>query len=241
MYPGGTDDRWLYAWGLGSVAVGAASLLVPLYVVELGVLAATAVVVGAPGALVVGRVAERTAHRRRVLLAVALSLAVLPLLFSVTAVVVVNAALWLVWAAVAPVPTMLVVDGVPDSAWNRRIGRLNTYQGYGWAGGLVLGMGWTAVGGRVLSPLLAQRSLFLACALCAAGGLVGAARSLPAVAAGERTAVETRRIERFVADSRRAVEPRGDVETGRSRSPVQPVRPVPLTPGARRRWRRRRP
>ncbi|MFC6727512.1 MFS transporter, partial [Natronoarchaeum mannanilyticum] len=28
--------RWLYAWGLGSAAFGAASLLVPLYVVTLG-------------------------------------------------------------------------------------------------------------------------------------------------------------------------------------------------------------
>lgn len=66
-------SRWLYAWGLGSIAQGGASLLVPLYIValgadpialgadpiELGLLAATAVFAGAPGALLVGRLADR--------------------------------------------------------------------------------------------------------------------------------------------------------------------------------------
>ena len=30
------SDRWLYAWGLASLGLGGASLIVPLYVVELG-------------------------------------------------------------------------------------------------------------------------------------------------------------------------------------------------------------
>jgi len=87
-------DRWLGAWGLGSVAFGGASLLVPLYIVELGaspvqlgVLAATAAGVAAPGAIAFGRLANRVAYRRLLVLAtligVAVSLAAVPFLTSV--------------------------------------------------------------------------------------------------------------------------------------------------------------
>lgn len=208
-------DRWLLAWGLGSVAAGAASLLVPLYVVELGggpvelgVLAASAALVGAPGAIAAGTAADGAGNRRRLLLGtlagLAATFAVFPLLSSVPAVVVVNAGLWLVWAAAAPVVTMLAVDGAPESAWNRRIGRLNAYQGYGWAGGLVLGLAWTAVGSRFVPPRLAQQSLFLACGLCAAAAFLATARALPPEAAAH-SAVQTRRIRRFVLGTRRGI------------------------------------
>jgi MFS family permease len=59
-------DRWLAAWGLGYVAVGAASLLIPLYAISLGagpflvgVLAATAAFAAVPGALLWGYLADR--------------------------------------------------------------------------------------------------------------------------------------------------------------------------------------
>lgn len=52
------SERWLPAWGLAALAFGGASLIVPLYVVELGgdafalgVLFASASFVGVPGAL----------------------------------------------------------------------------------------------------------------------------------------------------------------------------------------------
>jgi hypothetical protein len=52
------EDRWLLGWGLGYAAVGGASLLVPLYALELGgdhvlvgLVAATAAFAGVPGAL----------------------------------------------------------------------------------------------------------------------------------------------------------------------------------------------
>ncbi|MFB6142233.1 MAG: MFS transporter [Halorientalis sp.] len=208
-------DRWLFAWGLASVAAGAASLLVPLYVVALGggpvalgVLAATAALAGAPGAIAVGRVADRAENRRSILLAalagLVATLLALPLLGSVPAVVLANAALWFVVAAVAPVLTMLVVGDAPESAWNRRIGRLNAVQGYGWAGGLVLGMGWTVAGARVVSPLVAQRSLFVVLAACAGGALVGVARTLPRSTA-RPVRPQSRRVARFLVESRRAV------------------------------------
>lgn len=211
-------DRWLYAWGLGSVSFGGASLLVPLYVVQLGaepvhlgILAATAALIGAPGAVVFGRLANHVGHRRPLVLGtlgtVVLALAAIPLLRTVTAVIVANAALWLVVAAVAPVLTMLLVADAPESAWNERIGRLNTFQGYGWAGGLVLGTAWPVLGARLVGAAAATRVLFWLLAGCAALGALAAARSLPRPDpdASPPTKGQTRRIARLLSRSRQGV------------------------------------
>ncbi len=212
------SDRWLYAWALGSVSFGGASLLVPLYLVELGatpfelgLLAATAASIGAPGAILFGRLANRVGHRRGLVLAtlaiIALALAVVPLLESVAAVIVANAALWLVVAAVAPVLTMLVVDGVPEAAWSERIGRLNKYQGYGWAGGLVLGAAWPFIGPQLVGRS-ATRALFVVLAGCAAASALGTARTLPR-SAETGSVIESnrqaRRLARIVAGSHRGI------------------------------------
>jgi MFS family permease len=191
-------------------------LLVPLYVVALGggpvalgVLASTAAAVGAPGAIVIGRFADRTGRRRSILvsalLVMAFVLAVLPLLSSVAPVVVANALLWLVWAAVAPVVTMLAVETAPASAWSERIGRLNAYQGYGWAAGLLLGTVWTTVGTRVVATLVVQRTLLVVCALCSLAGAGVLGRTLPPTAAETRSRVQTRRVAALIAETRRHV------------------------------------
>ncbi|UPV99762.1 MFS transporter [Halorussus gelatinilyticus] len=211
------EHRWLYAWGLGSVALGAASLLVPLYVVALGgdpvalgLLAASAALLGTPGALLWGRVADRTANRRAVvvwsLVGVAASLAAIPVVESVTAVLALNALLWFVSAAGGPVLTLLVVADAPESEWSRRIAALNTYQGYGWAGGLVLGTVWLGVlAPRFASPLSARRWLFAVCGALAAVSAVAAARWVPTVsaAAADLPKGERRRIGRLLSRSHR--------------------------------------
>jgi MFS family permease len=211
-------DRWLYAWALGSISFGGASLLVPLYVVQLGgtavdlgILAATATGVGAPGALLFGRLANRVGHRRPLvvvtLATVAGTLAVTSLLERIAAVIVANAVLWFVVASVTPVLTMLVVDDAPETAWGERIGRLNKYQGYGWAGGLVLGTAWPLVGPALVGTTTVTRDLFWLFALCAAGSVVGAARWLPrpdpdAHVTSER---KVRRIGRLLSTSNRGI------------------------------------
>ncbi|GAA0671780.1 MFS transporter [Natronoarchaeum mannanilyticum] len=208
--------RWLYAWGLGSAAFGAASLLVPLYVVtlgggpaDLGYLAAAAAFLGAPGAIVWGRLADRTTRRREVAVAslagVAAVLAATPLLGGTWAVIVANAVLWLLVAAAGPVLTLLVVADAPESAWSREIGLLNAYQGYGWAAGLVLGLAWTAVVGRTLDPATAQRTLFWASAACAGAAAVGMARWMPRPAERSVARVDPRRVARTLGASRRNV------------------------------------
>lgn len=209
-------ERWLYAWGLGSVAFGGASLLVPLHVVklggstvDLGILAASAAVIGAPGAIVFGRLADRVAHRRTLVLltlaVVALAMAVIPFLSAVWTVIVANAGLWLVVASVAPVLTMLVVDDAATAAWGERIGRLNQFQGYGWAGGLVVGSVWPLLVRPFLGPELVTDTLFWVLAACAAAATLLAARSLPSPSPQEHVTSEraARRIARLMAASGR--------------------------------------
>lgn len=210
-------DRWLYAWALGSVAFGGASLLVPLYLVELGaspvdlgLLAATAAVGGAPGAIIFGRLADHVGYRRRLVIVtlatVSVTLAVIPVLTRIGLVIVANAVLWLVVASVVPVLTMLVLDEVPEDRWASRIGRLNTYQGYGWVGGLVLGVLWLLVVPAVVTdtPI---RALFWVLAACVAASTIAAARLLPRSTTAHHV-TSTRRIRKIaqmLASSSRGV------------------------------------
>ena len=184
-------ERWLYGWGLGSVALGGASLVVPLYVVELGggpfvlgVLAAVAAVVGVPAALGAGRIADRTGKRRAMVLATlaltAAGIAVIPLADRLVSVIVANGAIWFAFAAATPVLTLLAVADVPESAWSERIALLNQYQGVGWALGLLLGAVWTGIGERFLPTETVIRWLFVPLAVAAALALLLAARTLPA-------------------------------------------------------------
>ncbi|WP_440771367.1 MFS transporter [Natronorubrum sp. DTA28] len=184
------SHRWLYAWALGSVAFGGVSLIVPLYVVSLGgdpftlgVLAAAAAFAGVPGALAFGGLADRTGKRRGFVVAalglVAVMAALVPLTQSIPIVVGANAVIWFASAAALPILTLLAVTDVPDSQWSAQIARLNTYQGVGWALGLLAGAVWTAGAELVLDPLAAQQGFLLACAGCAGLSCVAAVRLLP--------------------------------------------------------------
>lgn len=172
------------------MAFGGASLIVPLYVVELGgdafelgILFAAASFVGVPGALIFGRLADRSGKRRRfVLVAMAIAVAtmlLIPLLNRIAAVVIANALLWFGFAAALPVVTLLTVAETAESEWSRLIARLNKFQGIGWAGGLALGFVIIAIASRVVEPITAQRVFFVACAISASLGLVLARWRLP--------------------------------------------------------------
>lgn len=183
-------DRWLLALTTSTLSSGIAGLLVPLYIVrlgggaaQLGLSAALSSLVGAPGAILAGRYADRTGNRRRVVLLAlggsALALSVLPLLQSVPVVIVINAALAFAIAAIAPVVTMLIVDDAPESAWNTRIARLNQFQGYGTTLGFVVGTAWLVGAGGILSTAAMQGVLFGLAALFGAVAAVLAALWLP--------------------------------------------------------------
>lgn len=172
------SDRWLVAWALGYAAVGAASLLVPLYALALGggpfivaIVEATAALAGVPGAILWGRLADRTGRRRTFVMislaGSAVALAAFPVVASLTHVLVINAILWFLIAAASPVVTLFVLDHRPERDWEARIGLLNAYQRYGWVGGLLVGTVWLAVVSTRSTPLVAQRSFFVACAAAA--------------------------------------------------------------------------
>jgi MFS family permease len=203
----GSDDAWLYGWASGYAAVGSASLLVPLYVIDLGadaflvsLVAATAAFAGVPGAVIWGRLVTRTERRRPfVLVALGSTAAVLfsmPFYESPWVVLVANAALWFVVAAAAPVLNVIVVEGYDPSVWPTRFGVLNSYQGYGWLAGLLLGAAWTGAAGTVggVGPLAAKRLLFVVTGLAAAAGFLVVYVRYP-----ERPTVSDRRFVRILA------------------------------------------
>ena len=211
-----STHRWLYAWGLGSVATGAASLLVPLYVVQLGgspidlgLLGAVAALVGAPGAILWGRLADATSNPRGVVLlslgGAGACLLLTPFLSAIPAVVAANALLWLAFAAAAPVLTLLVVADVPESAWHHEIASLNTYQGYGWAGGLLLGIVWSASVGRAFPTATSQRTLLLVCGATALLAAVLLGRWMPAPAERDLRRVDADRVARLLSAGRKGV------------------------------------
>ncbi|ESP87872.1 MFS transporter [Candidatus Halobonum tyrrellensis] len=206
------EDRWLVAWGVGYAAVGGASVLVPLYAIALGatpafvgLVAATAALVGVPGALLWGRLAARTKRRRPFVLvalaATAGTLALVPLTASPAVVLLLNALLWFAISAASPVLNLIVVEGAPVAEWDDRIARLNAWQGYGWLGGLVLGTVWTALAPRAgFGPLAGQRLLFGLLAVTAGAGLALARLWYP-----ERPHTDPERFRRVF----RRLEPRG--------------------------------
>ena len=211
-----SSDRWLIAWALGYAAIGASSLLVPIYALALGggplvvgALEATAGLAGVPGALIWGALADRTGRRRGfVLLSLAGSgvvLSLFPVTDSLSVLLVINTVLWFLVAAATPVVTLFMIEQTPERAWEERIGLLNAYQRYGWVGGLVAGTAWLGVGTAQFSPLLAQRSFFLVCAVAAIGATPLAFYWLPpeATTSPSRFARSPRSVARLVTGSGR--------------------------------------
>lgn len=206
-------STWLKAWLLASMAFGGASLIVPLYLVELGgsafdlgILFATSSFVGVPGALVFGGLADRTGKRRIFVLAAmaitVVTMLLIPALESKLLVIVVHALLWLGFAAAIPVLTLLVVAGEPEDEWSNLIARLNKFQGIGWALGLFVGFVVSVVGAAFVDTITAQRLFFLVCATSAGLGFLLAGRTLPPDRElGEE--VTPRRLRRRVLSSER--------------------------------------
>lgn len=207
-----TQEKWLYAWALGAVAFGTASLLVPLYVIALGgdaaalgVLAATAGIAAAVGGIGAGRLASSSTRQRQLFLLVlngsAAVLVLLPFADNVTSVLLMNAAMWSLFAAAGPVLTVLVVTGAEEAVWNRRIAQLQTFQGYGWAMGLVLGLVWLQGVGSYMTPQIAQRTLFWTAALLAGVAGVLGGQWLPKPTDRAISERRVRRVMQFIGES----------------------------------------
>lgn len=203
---------WLYPWGIGSIAFGGASLVVPLYLVtlggdafDLGVLTAVAAFLGFPGGLIVGRLADRTGRRRSYVLAclgAAGSLLItLAFLRSIPFVIAANGPVWFSFAAAMPVLNLLAVTDVPPTEWSSHIARLNKFQGIGWAGGLLIGAVWTGVGLRMFDTEVVLRNLLIVLGISCLVGLLWGFRVFP----GDPTPVTVpspRRLRRAVRQAK---------------------------------------
>lgn len=213
-----SSDRWLYAWGLGYAAIGVATLLIPLYALSLGagplavgVIEATAGLAGVPGALLWGRLADRTGNRRAFVLGslagTGVVLSVFPFQDSVGAVLVANGLFWFVVSAATPVVTLFMIEAAPEPDWERRIGLLNAYQRYGWVGGLLAGSVWIGVTSAEYSVITAQRSFFFVCSLAALVATPLAFYWLPptATVTSDRLARSPGAVDRLVSGSGRYV------------------------------------
>lgn len=209
---GMTEHRWLYGWMLAAVAFGAASLLVPLYLIErggdavaLGALAGTAGFAGAFGAAVFGTFADGKDRRRSVFLggmgAVGVALALLPVAATAGGIIALNAVIWFTVAAVTPALTLMVLGDAPEHTWQRRIAHLSRMQGLGWAAGLLLGFAWMAAAPGVVPPETAFHLLFIGMAGTTLVGILLGAAALP----GHTPTPSTRRARRFLARSGREV------------------------------------
>lgn len=203
---------WLYSWSVGSVAFGTTSLLTPLYVVELGgdafdlgILAAVAAFVGIPGAVLFGKLADRRGPRREYVLGalgvLAAMVVTIPMIDSITLVIVANGAVWFAFAAAMPVLTMHAVSNASSNSWSERIAQLNKYQGVGWAFGLLLGTVWTGATGLHVDSAEAIRTCFLAAGVLAVVGIVIGVRTIPPTTTGTppkaRRRIAVRRAGRF--------------------------------------------
>lgn len=184
------NDRWLIAWGLASTSFGGASLIIPLYVVQLGGTAATlgtmaalAAFLGVPGALIAGPYADRGGRHRRVLLTsfvvVMAVLLTIPLIENIEIIVLSNAVIWFCFASVIPVLTLLAVAEEPEARWSERIASLNKYQGVGWGIGLVIGAIASGLGSLWFATITVQRILLVVYGLIAVVGILCGVRWLP--------------------------------------------------------------
>jgi len=176
--------RWYWAFVLSNAAMGAASLLLPLYAYYLGAtaggvgtLAAVGSMANVVASLIWGRFLDTT-HRRRQLAALssfglAVAYLTLPVVTRVPQLFLVNGWVAFSWMAGTSVAILLVLAGFPKEQWERGIARFNVYCGVGWTVGLALGAGWIALAVRRLGEGWGLRSLgFIVGALALAAMLV---------------------------------------------------------------------
>jgi len=150
------STRWYTAFLLANAASGAASLLLPLYVHHLGgsagdvgIISGVGSLVGVGASLLWGRLSDRTRRRRWFVIlsfaGTALVYAFLPAVRSVEGLILLGAMATFFWMASSTVSVLVIMERSPEADWEREIGRLNAYSGFGWATGQALGAGWTGM------------------------------------------------------------------------------------------------
>ena len=186
--PGSTS--WYAAFLLANAAAGAAFLLIPLYAhflggtaADVGIIAAVGSLVGVGASLLWGGISDRTRRRRWFVVlsfaGIGLMYGLLPLVGTVQGLVLIGAAASLFWMASSTVSALVIMERFPEADWEREIGRLNAYSGFGWATGQGLGAAWTGVFLGFLGEGVGLRTLGIVVGLLGVGGALVAALLMP--------------------------------------------------------------
>ncbi|HAF70948.1 MAG: Major facilitator superfamily protein [Acetothermia bacterium 64_32] len=184
------STRWYLAFLLANAASGAASLLLPLYAHylggsagEVGTISAVGSLVGVGASLLWGRISDRTRRRRWFVIlsfaGIALVYGLLPAVRTVGGLVGLGAIASFFWMASSAVSVLVIMERFPEADWEREIGRLNAYSGFGWAIGQALGAGWTGMLIAFLGEGVGLRTLGLTIGLLGAAGAMVAGLFLP--------------------------------------------------------------
>ena len=150
----GRSERYFLAFALANVAQGGASLLTPLFIAfvlgggpkDVGLVASLSSLAGVLAGLFWGRWSDRLGRRKPFVLlgfgGLAVGFALLAGVSRLGTLLAVHVGLTFVWVAGASVITPLVIEGLPRTLWERRIGGLNRFGAFGWMAGLILGALW---------------------------------------------------------------------------------------------------
>ncbi len=185
--------RWYLAFLLANAAAGGVSLLLPLYAhflggtaAAVGTISAVGSLVGVGASLLWGGISDRTRRRRWFVVlsftGIGVVYGLLPLIGAVSGLVLVGAAASFFWMASSAVSVLVIMERFPEADWEREIGRLNAYSGFGWATGQALGAVW--IGGLTgfLGEGLGLKSFGVTAGVLGLAGAAVAALLLPEAA-----------------------------------------------------------
>jgi MFS family permease len=181
--------RWYWAFVLSNAAMGAASVLLPLYAYHLGAtaggvgtLAAVGSLVNVVASLMWGRILDRTPRRRLFVglsfFGLGIAYLAFPLVTRLPQLLLVNSWVAFSWMAGASVSILLLLAGFPKEQWEGEIARFNVYCGVGWTLGLALGAGWVAFAVRALGEGWGLQSLGFVVGALALAALFVAVREI---------------------------------------------------------------
>lgn len=188
------SEPWFVAVALANLAAGTASILIPLWISsrfggsvgDIGVLSSLVSLVGVIGSLFWGRLSD-AAHRRKMFVVGSYIMTGLSFVIMGTAGSYGQLAVWnmvqnLFWVANASVTVLIVIENKEESAWERKIGKLNQSGAIGWVAGLALGTLALAGGTETIGEAATIRVLFPTIGALAIGAAIVAVRYIPRTA-----------------------------------------------------------
>jgi len=183
-------EKWYTAYALANLAAGGVSILIPIFVLDLGggvgdigLLTAIGNLVGVPASIAWGSLSDRWNCRKGFvvlgLFGVGLSLVLMGLSASLAFLLLLNAVYIFFWGSAASVVTILIIEKEDRESWDDKISAFNLSSGLGWASGLTLGLIWTGLATLLVSSESEARYLFFLLGLTALAGSILAFRWIP--------------------------------------------------------------